>query len=63
MMFISVYKYAEVNIVGKTLILCEKPSQALDFSKGLGEAFTKGDGCYESSSYVICNARGHLIEL
>lgn len=49
--------------MSKTLILCEKPSQAADFSKGLGEQFKKENNYYESSGYIICNARGHLIEL
>ncbi len=49
--------------MSKTLILCEKPSQAQDFTKGLKEKFKKEDGFYESSSYVICYARGHLISL
>lgn len=49
--------------MGKTLILCEKPSQAADFSKGLGETFKRENNYYESENYIICNARGHLIKL
>lgn len=49
--------------MGKTLILCEKPSQAADFSKGLDETFKRENNYYESQNYIICNARGHLIKL
>ncbi|MBQ3033095.1 MAG: DNA topoisomerase III, partial [Deferribacterales bacterium] len=49
--------------MSKTLILCEKPSQAQDFTKGLSENFKKEKGYYESDSYIICYARGHLIRL
>lgn len=51
--------------MSKTFILCEKPSQAMDFVKGLSkmehESFNKNDGYFESNNYIICFARGHLI--
>lgn len=51
--------------MSKTFILCEKPSQAMDFVKGLSkmehENFNKNDGYFESNNYIICFARGHLI--
>lgn len=51
--------------MGKKFLLCEKPSQAVDFVKALslkkGENFKNNDGYYESSNYIICFARGHLI--
>ena len=51
--------------MSKTFILCEKPSQAMDFVKGLSkmehENFNKNDGYFESDNYIICFARGHLV--
>lgn len=49
----------------KTFILCEKPSQAMDFVKGInnnfGENFDNKNGYFESNRYIICFARGHLV--
>jgi DNA topoisomerase-3 len=48
--------------MGKALILAEKPSVAADIAKALGGFERKGD-YYESQSYVLCSALGHLLEL
>ncbi|VFQ45973.1 DNA topoisomerase III [Desulfoluna butyratoxydans] len=45
-----------------TLILTEKPSVAVDFSKALGVR-TKRDGYFEGNDTLICWAVGHLVEL
>ncbi|GAB5047583.1 DNA topoisomerase 3 [Thermodesulfovibrio sp. TK110] len=47
----------------KQLILCEKPSVAQDFAKGLGNNFIKKDGYFENNKYIITWAYGHLCEL
>lgn len=47
----------------KTLILAEKPSQAMDYAKALGQRFERGDGFAESDTYIVTWAVGHLIEL
>ncbi|MBI5178204.1 MAG: DNA topoisomerase 3 [Nitrospinae bacterium] len=49
--------------MAKTLLLAEKPSQAQDIAKGLGEAFSKKDGYLESFQYLITWCFGHLVEL
>jgi DNA topoisomerase III len=46
----------------KTLILAEKPSQARDYAKGLGD-FARRDGYLENEHYLITWAIGHLVEL
>lgn len=48
--------------MGKTLIIAEKPSVAADISKALG-GFTKHDDYFESDTYVLSSAVGHLLEL
>lgn len=44
------------------LILTEKPSVAADIAKSLG-GFEKKADCYESDSYIVTWAVGHLLEL
>ncbi|HEX6733481.1 MAG TPA: DNA topoisomerase III, partial [Azonexus sp.] len=46
----------------KKLIIAEKPSVAADIAKALG-GFTKHDDYFESESYVLSSAVGHLLEL
>ena len=48
--------------MGKSLIIAEKPSVALDISRALG-GFSKKDDYFESDDYVIASAVGHLLEL
>lgn len=48
--------------MAKQLILCEKPSVAMDFAKGLGN-FAREDGYLENDRYIITWAYGHLCEL
>lgn len=48
--------------MGKALIIAEKPSVASDIAKALG-GFKKRDDCFESDTYVIASAVGHLLEL
>lgn len=49
--------------MAKALLLAEKPSQAQDLAKGLGEAFSKRDGYLEGFNYLITWCFGHLVEL
>jgi DNA topoisomerase-3 len=48
--------------MAKKLIIAEKPSVANDIARALGGFTRKGD-YYESDSYVISSAVGHLLEL
>src|SRR5215467_13074110 len=48
--------------MGKALIIAEKPSVASDIAKAVG-GFKKVDDYYESDSYVLSSAVGHLLEL
>jgi DNA topoisomerase III len=48
--------------MGKKLIIAEKPSVAGDIARALGGFSRKGD-YYESESYVLSSAVGHLLEL
>ncbi len=48
--------------MNKTLILAEKPSQAMDLARGLGH-FERRDGYLENSKYIITWAYGHLLEV
>lgn len=48
--------------MSKKLIIAEKPSVASDIAKALG-GFTKHDDYFESESYVLSSAVGHLLEL
>ncbi|MDR0776249.1 MAG: DNA topoisomerase III [Azonexus sp.] len=46
----------------KKLIIAEKPSVAADIAKALG-GFTKHDDYFESETYILSSAIGHLLEL
>ena len=48
--------------MGKQLIIAEKPSVAGDIARALG-GFTRNQSYYESDSYVLSYAVGHLLEL
>jgi DNA topoisomerase-3 len=48
--------------MGKTLIIAEKPSVAIDLAKVIGR-FDRKDGCLENDQYVVSWAFGHLVEL
>ena len=48
--------------MGKALIIAEKPSVATDIAKALG-GFAKDENYYESDTYVLSSAVGHLLEL
>src|SRR5436189_4426695 len=50
------------KVMGKALIIAEKPSVASDIAKALG-GFKKQDDYYESESHVLSSAVGHLLEL
>ena len=57
-------KKSAVPVEGKTLIIAEKPSVALDLVKVLGQKnFTKGNGVYESDTTIVSHAIGHLVEI
>jgi DNA topoisomerase-3 len=47
----------------KTLIIAEKPSVAGDIVKALPEKFDKLDAYYESPSYIVSFAIGHLVSI
>ncbi len=51
-----------MNQSGKKLIICEKPSVARDISAVLGKPVRR-DGYFESGSYLITYAIGHLVRL
>ncbi|GAA0515299.1 MULTISPECIES: DNA topoisomerase III [Pigmentiphaga] len=48
--------------MGKTLIIAEKPSVALDISRALGGFKREGD-YFESDDYVLSSSVGHLLTL
>src|SRR5438067_6874363 len=48
--------------MSKSLIIAEKPSVASDLARALGGFHKEGDH-FESESYVISSALGHLVEL
>ena len=48
--------------MGKSLVITEKPSVAVDIAAALG-GFTEHDGYSESDDYVVTFAVGHLFEL
>jgi DNA topoisomerase III len=49
-------------LMGKKLIIAEKPSVAGDIARALG-GFKRHDDYYESEHYVVSSAIGHLLEL
>src|SRR6266403_3347816 len=48
--------------MGKTLVIAEKPSVALDFTRALRNFEKKGE-YFENDRFVISSAIGHLVEL
>jgi DNA topoisomerase-3 len=50
------------RVMGKALIIAEKPSVASDISKALGK-FQKHDDYFENDEYVISSAVGHLLTI
>ncbi|HEY4814903.1 MAG TPA: DNA topoisomerase, partial [Chthoniobacterales bacterium] len=48
--------------MGKTLVIAEKPSVALDLTRVLGRFEKKGD-YFENDRFVVSSAIGHLVEL
>jgi DNA topoisomerase III len=48
--------------MGKTLVIAEKPSVALDITHALGKFDKRGD-YFENDQYVVSSAIGHLVEL
>ena len=50
------------RVMGKALIIAEKPSVASDISKALGK-FQKHDDYFENDDYVISSAVGHLLTI
>jgi DNA topoisomerase III len=48
--------------MGKTLVIAEKPSVALDFARALGRFEKKGD-YFENERFIVASAIGHLVEL
>jgi DNA topoisomerase III len=48
--------------MGKTLVIAEKPSVALDFTRALGRFEKKGE-YFENDRFIIASAIGHLVEL
>ncbi len=56
----------EVKILGKTLVIAEKPSVAQDIVRALTPTagkFEKHDDHFESDTYVVTSAVGHLVEI
>ena len=51
------------RLMGKTLVIAEKPSVGRDLSRVLPGPFTKHDGWLESDSHVVTWAVGHLVQL
>ena len=53
-------------VVGKTLVIAEKPSVAQDIVRALtplAGKFEKHDEYFESDTYVVSSAVGHLVEI
>lgn len=54
------------EVVGKTLVIAEKPSVAQDIVRALtplAGKFEKHDEYFESDTYVVSSAVGHLVEI
>ena len=57
-------KAAKAPIEGKTLIIAEKPSVALDLVRVLGQKNFKNEKThYESDTTIVSHAIGHLVEI
>ena len=50
-------------LMGKTLVIAEKPSVGRDLTRALPGAFQKHEGYLESESHVVTWAVGHLVQL
>src|SRR5580700_5551659 len=50
------------SVMGKALIIAEKPSVASDIAKALG-GFVKHDDYFESDEYVLSSPVGHLLQI
>jgi DNA topoisomerase-3 len=57
-----VTKHSCEKVMGKALIIAEKPSVASDIAKALG-GFQKQDDHLESDRFVISSAVGHLLTI
>lgn len=47
----------------KTLIICEKPSQAEAVVNAVAPNTKKSNGYFENDNYIVCNAVGHLMTI
>ena len=57
-------KTAKAPVEGKTLIIAEKPSVALDLVRVLGQKSFKNEKThYESDTTIVSHAIGHLVEI
>jgi DNA topoisomerase-3 len=52
----------EPNLLGKKLVIAEKPSVARDIARALG-GFTARGKVFEREDLIVCSAAGHLVEL
>ena len=50
------------QLMGKTLVIAEKPSVANDIARAIG-GFKKHEDYFESDQFVLSSAVGHLLEL
>lgn len=51
------------NIMGKKIIITEKPSVAMEFAKVVSNNFTRRDGYLESEEWIITWCVGHLVTM
>src|SRR3982751_5925571 len=56
------YRCYSRRVMGKKLVIAEKPSVAGDIARALG-GFKRHDDYFESDEYVVSSAVGHLLEL